>query len=146
SKSGVTIATGFDLGQRDENDLARLGLSPALVTKSKPYLGKKGISAVEFLRKKPLVITSDQSTSIDKAVKSVHVKSLKSRYSSSSHNSAKKDLFYLPAEAQTVIASVSLQYRTNLSLSAPKFRKSPSTQNWSSTVKGLKAFGHLYTT
>ncbi|MFT6386702.1 MAG: hypothetical protein ACJAUP_000070 [Cellvibrionaceae bacterium] len=42
SKSGVTIATGFDLGQRkeEEADLTGLGLSGTLVTKLKPYLGK----------------------------------------------------------------------------------------------------------
>ena len=51
SKSGVTIATGFDLGQRDENDLKTLKLSTTLTAKLKPYLGLKGKSAQDFLKK-----------------------------------------------------------------------------------------------
>jgi hypothetical protein len=41
SQSGVTIATGFDLGQRNENDLIALNLPQSLIDKLKPYLGKK---------------------------------------------------------------------------------------------------------
>ena len=38
SKSGVTIATGFDLGARNEGDLSRLGLGKELSAKLKPYM------------------------------------------------------------------------------------------------------------
>lgn len=61
SKSGVTIATGFDLGQRNESDLTTLGISAALITKLKPYLGLKGTVANDFLTKTPLTITDDES-------------------------------------------------------------------------------------
>lgn len=43
SKSGVTIATGFDLGARNEGDLRKLLFSPSLIVKIKPYLGLKSI-------------------------------------------------------------------------------------------------------
>lgn len=33
SQSGVTIATGFDLGQRDEDDLKQLALDESLIAK-----------------------------------------------------------------------------------------------------------------
>uniref|UniRef100_UPI0039B4D0CC pesticin C-terminus-like muramidase n=2 Tax=Pseudomonadota TaxID=1224 RepID=UPI0039B4D0CC len=33
SKSGVTIATGFDLGARNEDDLRRLGIQGSLLKK-----------------------------------------------------------------------------------------------------------------
>lgn len=69
SKSGVTIATGFDLGQRNEADLKRLGLSITLTTKLKPYLGKKAKDAQTLLKKSPLTITAVQASEIDKAVK-----------------------------------------------------------------------------
>lgn len=65
SQSGVTIATGFDLGQRNESDLRSLGLSAALITKFKPYLGLKAKAAVDFLAKNPLTITDDESKEID---------------------------------------------------------------------------------
>jgi Bacterial toxin homologue of phage lysozyme, C-term len=51
SSSGVTVATGFDLGQRNESDLTRLKLSTFLVAKLKPYLGKKKKEAQEYLKK-----------------------------------------------------------------------------------------------
>ena len=51
SKSGVTIATGFDLGQRDENDLKLLKLDALLIAKLKPYLGTKSASAQSLLKK-----------------------------------------------------------------------------------------------
>ena len=41
SSSGVTVATGFDLGARSEADLNRLGLTAGLVAKLKPYLGEE---------------------------------------------------------------------------------------------------------
>ncbi len=69
SKSGVTIATGFDLGQRNESDLKSLGISAALITKFKPYLGMKGVAAADFLKKNPLTITDDEAKEIDKKSK-----------------------------------------------------------------------------
>lgn len=39
SNSGVAIATGFDLGQRNENDLKSLNLSKNLIEILKSYLG-----------------------------------------------------------------------------------------------------------
>ena len=146
SKSGVTIATGFDLGQRSEADLTKLKLSVSLINKLKPYLGKKSQDATAALKAKPLIITSEEVKSIDKAVKSAHVASLKLKYLGSAHNTAKKDFFSLPAQAQTVIASVSFQYGVNLNTAAPKFWKSASSQDWAETVKLLKNFGDAYPT
>ena len=146
SKSGVTIGTGFDLGQRSEADLKRLKLTVALINKLKPYLGNKGKAAADLIKKKPLTINAAEAKSIDKAVKSAHVTSLKTKYAASLHNKAKKDFFNLPAEAQTVVASVSFQYGVNLDTAAPKFWKSASAQDWKETVKVLKSFGDAYPT
>lgn len=146
SKSGVTIATGFDLGQRSQSDLKSLGISATLISKLQPYLGKKAKEASDLLKKKPLKITAKEGQSIDKAVKSAHVKSLKTKYLNASENKGKTDFFSLPAEAQTVIASVSFQYGVNLDIAAPKFWKAASSQNWSEVVKILKNFGDAYPT
>jgi len=70
SKSGVTIATGFDLGQRQESDLKALKLDAALITKLKPYLGITGANAQSLIKKSPLNITAAQSQVIDKAITS----------------------------------------------------------------------------
>jgi hypothetical protein len=144
SKSGVTIATGFDLGQRNENDLKALKLSTTLTAKLKPYLGLKGKSAQDSLKKKPLLINSLDAQAIDKAVKSAHVSQLKLKYDVASGN--KKKFIDLPPEAQTVIASVSFQYGVGLNIRAPKFWKAVTAQDWKEAIKILKSFGDAYPT
>lgn len=146
SKSGVTIATGFDLGARNEHDLKSLGLSPALQTKLKPYLGLQSADATKKLKEKPLTITATEAATIDKAVKKQHVDLLVKNYLASPHNARKTKFFALPAEGQTVIASVSFQYGANLGRSAPKFWKAASSQDWKESVKILKNFGDKYPT
>ena len=144
SKSGVTIATGFDLGQRGESDLKSLKLDTLLINKLKPYLGAKGASAQALLKKTPLVISLNQVQAIDKAVKTVHVTQLKLKYDTAAGN--KKKFIDLPNQAQTVIASVSFQYGVGLNLRAPKFWKAVTSQDWPEAIKLLKAFGDAYPT
>jgi len=136
SKSGVTIATGFDLGQRNENDLKALKLDTALISKLRPYLGVKEVNAQAVLKKQPLTITSNQAQAIDKAVKSAHVSQLKSKYDAAPGN--KKKFVDIPPEAQTVIVSASFQYGVGLSTRAPKFWKAVTAQNWPEAIKNLK--------
>lgn len=144
SKSGVTIATGFDLGQRGESDLKALKLDTLLITKLKPYLGAKGASAQALLKKTLLVINLNQAQAIDKAVKSAHVTQLKLKYDTAAGN--KKKFIDLPHQAQTVITSVSFQYGIGLNIRAPKFWKAVTSQDWPETIKLLKVFGDAYPT
>jgi GH24 family phage-related lysozyme (muramidase) len=145
SKSGVTIATGFDLGARNEGDLSRLGLGKDLVAKLKPYLGKVKVEAESLLKTTPLTITDDEAEFIDKAVKKAQVDTLKTRYLAAAENTAKKDFFDLPANAQTAIASVAFQYG-DLSKKTPKFWKAAAAQSWSEASDVLKSFGDAYRT
>lgn len=146
SSSGVTIATGFDLGQRTEADLRKLGLSNDLVAKLKPYLGKIKQEAVAALAKQPLRITPEEGLTIDKCVKQNHLERLQLKYGASPFNVKKVNFFDLPAECQTAIASVSFQYGVNLNLRAPVFWKAASSQNWHETVRILNNFGDAYPT
>lgn len=143
SKSGVTIATGFDVGQRNEADLKNLGLSADVIAKLRPYLGKTGVDAQGFLEKTPLTITPAQAIEIDKAIKKAAIEKLRLQYSGSAHNKNKVDFFSLPKQAQTVIASVSFQYG-NLSASTPKFWSAAASQDWKETVNILRDFGDAY--
>ena len=68
SQSGVTIATGFDLGARNVNDLQNLGLPQALIEKLSRYLGKQGTQAEFLLLRYPLTISKPEADAIDKAV------------------------------------------------------------------------------
>lgn len=144
SKSGVTIGTGFDLGQRNESDLKALGLPSDLITKLKSYLGKKAKDAQDVLTKTPLTITTAQAATIDKAVKKAHVDLLMLKYNSAAEN--KKKFTDLPAEAQTVIASVSFQYGAALDARVPRFWKAAKAQNWKECIKVLNSFGDAYPT
>ncbi|CAN7500326.1 pesticin C-terminus-like muramidase [Acidovorax sp. Leaf78] len=143
SKSGVTVATGFDLGQHSEHDLKRLGLSSTLIVKLKPYLGLKKEKATELLDKSPLTVTASEAEIIDKAVKSAHLAAIKLKYDTAS---SEKSFLDLPAEAQTVIASVSFQYGKNLDAVLPKFWSLVVKQDWEATVKLLNNFGDKYHT
>lgn len=143
SKSGVTIATGFDLGQRNESDLKSLKLDTLLIDKLKPYLGAKSTNAQSLLKKSPLTINLIQAQSIDKAVKSDNVAQLKLKYNAVS---GKKKFIDLPPQAQTVITSVSFQYGVGLNARAPKFWKAVTSQNWAEAIKLLKSFGDAYPT
>ena len=49
SKSGVTIASGFDLGARNLADLS--GLPEEIINNLKPFLGFKGAEAEEIAGK-----------------------------------------------------------------------------------------------
>ena len=70
---------------------------------------------------------------------------LKSRYLAAAENKDKVDFFDLPAQAQTVIASVSFQYGS-LETKAPSFWKAVASQSWEESVKVLNKFGDVYTT
>jgi len=144
SKSGVTVATGFDLGQRGESDLKSLKLDSLLINKLKPYLGEKGASAQALIKNSPLVITSAQAQAIDKAVKSSHISQLKLKYDIAPGN--KKKFIDLPSQAQTVIASVSFQYGVGLNIRAPSFWKAVTSQDWAEAIEILKSFGDAYPT
>ncbi|WP_441289508.1 pesticin C-terminus-like muramidase [Sorangium sp. KYC3313] len=64
SQSGVTIATGFDLGARGLGDLRTLGLPDVLIGKLTPYLGKKTVTAELYLDRHPLRITRTEADAI----------------------------------------------------------------------------------
>lgn len=144
SKSGVTIGTGFDLGQRNESDLKTLGMSNDLIVKLKPYLGKKAKDAQGALTKAPLTITAAQAMDIDKAVKKSHVSLLKLKYDGAAANTNK--FTNLPPEAQTIIASVSFQYGADLAARTPKFWEAATAQDWKACAQLLNNFGDAYPT
>ncbi len=140
SKSGVTIATGFDIGQCDEPALSWL-LPEFIAEKLKVFCGLKGNYAVKALLKSPLKINKYEVEIIDLCVKSQSTSYLVDAY-----NKASTVMFnQLPEHAQTVIASVAFQYG-NLAKRCPKFWGFATTGNWLSMVEELKSFGDRYTT
>lgn len=138
SKSGVTVATGFDLGARNEQDLKKLSFTPTLINKLKPYLGMKSTVAMNFVRAKPLLLNKIEADTIDKAAKSSITALLVRKYNTAI-KPPQKTFIFLPKEAQTVIASVYYQYG-DLSTEAPKFWKTVTSQDWTKAVDILNNF------
>lgn len=80
NKSGVTVASGFDLGQENEDGLKTMGLSKELIEKLKPYLGKQRAAACKLLREKPLRLSKEECEEIDKAKKTKDSNEVKGQY------------------------------------------------------------------
>ena len=142
SKSGVTIATGFDLGARGPKDLK--GLSPDLQAKLAPYLGLQKQDAVSMLGQRPLKITAAEAKEIDAMSKGGAVKKLRAEWNKRAKELGGNAKMFgeLSSSQQTVAASVAFQYG---SLSkTPDFRKAMQTGNWSQAVKELENFGDKY--
>ncbi|AQS36628.1 hypothetical protein Sps_01462 [Shewanella psychrophila] len=140
SNSGVTIATGFDLGQRSHNDLQNL-LPQSLVPILSPYCGMTKQDAVAYLVLAPLEISIDEADLIDLCVKSQLLEQLQYRYNRVSNVSFNR----LPERCQTVVASVSFQYG-NLANRCPKFWQKSMSQDWIGLVQELRDFGDRYPT
>jgi len=113
SKSGVTIASGFDLGARNVNDLE--GLPKNIITKLKPFLGLKGSEAVA--RAEELNITDEEAKIINTFAHKQSLTKLKKKWEKDSG----KSFSLLSKEQATVLASVAFQYGTS-------FEKTDGTQ------------------
>lgn len=138
SKSGVTIATGFDLGQRSYEELTQL-LPKNIAEKLKPYCLLKSKAAEDYLKQNPLTVSETKAQIIDLCVKSQMIELLESRYNAQST----KAFNQLPEHAQTVIASVAFQYG-NLQKRCPKFWFYATNQHWKGMINELYNFGDRY--
>ncbi|WP_024602996.1 pesticin C-terminus-like muramidase [Pseudoalteromonas sp. TB41] len=143
SRSGVTIATGFDIGQRSREDLERMFFiaRPSLIDKLVPYCEQHGEHAEMMLKLMPLKVTEDEATLIDRCAKFESLFLLVEKYNQ--HSAIKFE--QLPEPMQTVIASVAFQYG-NLAKRCPNFWRTAITQNTKAMIDELVDFGDRYTT
>jgi len=103
--SGVTIATGVDLGQQTMKGLAAMGISASTLSVLAPYIGLQKQEALKKLQSDPFTLTSDQVEEIDKAV---HV-----RYINQAASIFGRELFEnAPKEVQAVVVSLHYQFGT----------------------------------
>ncbi|MCG6345925.1 pesticin C-terminus-like muramidase, partial [Vibrio fluvialis] len=142
SSSGVTIASGFDLGARSKSDLLALGLPQTLVDKLTPYLGYKKDEAVEFLAQHPLSVNEQELELLISKVKESETRRIVDLYNRTSKTTKFE---CLPWQAQTVIASVSYQYGY-LPSETENFWKQAIEQDWSAMFNNLMKFGDKYPT
>jgi hypothetical protein len=105
-RSGVTIGTGFDLGQQTEETIKNFGFKDQnILNIIRPYLGLQGASAKEVAPQ--LKISDEQKQDVDSTVKSYYENNIINQYNSKKRNYTFDELD--PA-VQTAIASVGYQY------------------------------------
>jgi hypothetical protein len=137
SDSGVTVATGVDLGHRNAADLDRLGLDDDLKQKLLPYLGKTGPRSEEFAQ--TLVLTQEEADRLDQAVRQAFVPRLLRLYDTATVGPR---FDQLPSEAQTVIASVLYLYQSPGKV--PLFWGYVTSQDWAAAYNELRDFHDSY--
>jgi hypothetical protein len=118
--SGVTVATGVDLGQWNEAQLRALGLPEDLIAKLRPYLSPlRKEEAIAYLEEHPLTLTADEAALLDTKMREHFEKNVSSRYNATvkalrdSGDPAYANLANfedLPPEMQTAIVSLAYQY------------------------------------
>lgn len=136
SKSGVTIASGFDLGARKLSDLK--GLPQDIIDLLSPFLGFQGAEASEIAPN--LEVTEDQAKIINEFAKSEAITRLKSKW----ENATGTSFDDLSTEQATVLASVAFQYG-DLETRTPNFWKQTTSGDWVGAYKNLLKFGDRYT-
>ncbi len=137
-QSGVTIASGFDIGQRSDRDLRILGLSTNLIAKFQPYLGLKKWDAYNALKKTPLHITQAECDEINNIVFNAKVRGIIDEVGETTWKKLGRSL-------RTVLASVQFQYG-DAKTRTPNFFKAVMTMDITSIVNHLKNFGDVYKT
>ncbi len=146
SQSGVTIASGIDLGQRSAADIGAMTIPQELKAKLTPYAGLRQQAAVDFLDAHPLTITADEAAALESDVRGQIVQQLATTYDAAVNGqqglSAFDDLANAP---QTVIASLAFQYG-NLPARTPRFWHAAVSQVWADVITELRNFGDQYPT
>jgi hypothetical protein len=137
SDSGVTIASGFDLGARNESDLE--GLPKTLAEKLLPYLGLKGPQAENVA--KSLIVNDNEKNIINEFAKTKTMNRLKNRYKEATN----RNFGDLPKHKATTIASVAFQYG-NLESQTPNFWKQVTNDDWKGVTNNLQNFQDSYPT
>ena len=135
SKSGVTIASGFDLGARVLEDLK--GLPNDIVELLTPFLSLKGAEAQEVASN--LNVSEDQAKIINEFAKSEAITNLKTKWETSTGTSFDT----LSKEQATVLASVAFQYG-DLESRTPNFWKQATSGDWEGAYNNLLNFGDRY--
>lgn len=142
-KSGVTISTGVDIGQRSVKDLERWRLPPDLLARLSCYCGLTGAAAIAELKRIPLTVAKDEAEVIDRAAAGPIFETLRTRYDRIADHSRFDEL---PAGIQTALASVAYQYGANLARRTPRFWAAATRADWDACIRELENFGDKYPT
>ncbi len=124
--SGVTVATGIDLGQRSSAELKDLGLPDSLIEKVSPYLGKKDSTAKNYLKSNPLELSQDEADLLDSAIS----QKISSQVSDKYYEATGQELSDLPEEAKIVLESLAYNFGPNLDQKLPTLWSHVTNNDW----------------
>ena len=145
SRSGVTIATGVDLGARSAAEIAALNIPGPLRSELIPYAGLQGQQALAFLAAHPLRISKSDADALDQAIQEQILTQLAAQYDRAVAGIPGRLRFAQLSNAQqTVLGSVAFQYGPHLSGAAPRFWDAAAAQDWRSVIAELRDFGDNY--
>lgn len=125
--SGVTIATGIDLGQQSARVMGKAGIPALNFVVFLPYLGKRKKDAVMALYEKPLKISKEEADILDNAMTGHYLELTASRYERDAGSGA---FSTLPWQAQAVIHSILFQRGTGSPKNFPNTWKAFVSRNW----------------
>ena len=133
NNSGVTIATGFDLKEKDEEFLLSIGISETIVSKLQNFCGLSGDKAKAVAQ--DLALKDDEVEEIDLCSKKHYATKIMNQYNS---RNPKETFTNLTKGQQTVIASVGFQYGSFSR--TPTFIKHAVNGDWKLMEKELRNF------
>ncbi len=140
--SGVTIGSGFDIGQFSKVGLDLFGFSKELRKQLEPYTGLTGDKAREFLLKNPLTLSDGYLAELERVSREKLTEGIAKEYDQFTTSLKFKEL---SSPKQTVVASVGFQYGS-LRRRCPRFFKCITEGRWGDAVKELENFGDAYRT
>lgn len=144
-RSGVTVATGIDLGQINDTQLRALMIPQTLKAKLMPYLGIRGAGALSMLEQRRLSLTKDEVSALDKAIEQSVIGVLRWKYNHAAPGSGPRGGWdELTSGQQTVLASVAWQYGPHLDKACPRLWRAALKQDWTAVLKELRDFGDHY--
>lgn len=133
--SGVTVGTGVDLGQTDADTLRGIGVTDSLVSRLRPYLGRRKEDAVAALHDAPLALSRAEADSLDAAMLRHHVTMIRTRYDRDAGAGA---FASLPWQAQAVIVSLLYQRGVNSTGRYPNTWAAFLRRDWADAARRLK--------
>ena len=101
--SGVTIATGLDLGQQTRAGLKAMDIPETLINRFSPYLGAQKKEAQYILARQPLTLTREEVATVDAAVHAKYIDETAELFGRDAFAAA-------PKEVQAVAVSLHFQF------------------------------------
>ena len=142
--SGVTIASGVDLKEKDRSFFEHLNLPESLIKKLEPFFGLSGMEAKAAAPN--LIINADEDLILNQAIHSKYADMVAATYEKYSNGKSFSDL---SMEQQTVLASVGFQHGTAFVRkdgTPMNFIKQAAAGDWEAVLANLRNFGDDFNT